>query len=386
MAAQWVDSDAAFAALLPSLCAADVYAIDTEFHRERTYFPQLALVQLAWDDQVALVDPLAVSLAPFTDVLEGPGLCIMHAASQDLEVLYLACGALPSRLFDTQLAAGFLGHTLPSLGTLVEREFGLRLAKGDRMTDWLRRPLRPEQMTYAAADVEFLIELERKLTERLEERGRLAWVDEECERIRQRGSVLRDPDEAWLRIKEARALRGQAASVAWALAAWRERQAAETDQPVRFVLPDMALVGIAQRAPTTLEELRKVRGVDGRHIRSPVGEQVLSAVRTGLDATHPRNRPDDTAELDRHLRPAVTLVSAWVSQLARDCEIETSLVATRADIEALLAGSETARLRSGWRADLVGEPIRALVSGDAALAFDSKGSLLLELRSRQPLT
>src|SRR6476646_2436710 len=244
MSALWVDTDDAFEALLPSLRDAAVYAIDTEFHRERTYFPQLALVQLAWDDQIALVDPLAVSMAPFRTVLEGPGLCIMHAASQDLEVLDLACGALPTRLFDTQLAAGFLGHSLPSLSSLVEKEFGTRLAKGDRLTDWLRRPLRPEQKTYAAADVEYLIELERILSERLEARGRIAWAEEECEQLRQRGRVQRDPDQAWLRIKEALPLRGQAASVAWALAAWRERRAADTDQPVRFLLPDMALVGI----------------------------------------------------------------------------------------------------------------------------------------------
>ena len=382
--AQWVDSDALFESLLPSLVKADVYAIDTEFHRERTYFPQLALVQLAWDDHIALVDPLAVSMAPFREVLEGPGLCIMHAASQDIEVLDLACGALPNHLFDTQLAAGFLGHSLPSLSALVQREFGTRLAKGDRLTDWLRRPLRPEQKTYAAADVEYLIELQRKLTERLGERGRLAWVVEECDQLRLRGRVQRDPDEAWLRIKEARSLRGQAASVAWALAAWRERRAAETDQPVRFVLPDMALVGIAQRAPTTLEDLRRVRGVDGRHIHRPVGDEVLAAVRAGSDGRPPTARPD-TGEIDRQLRPAVTLVSAWVSQLARDCEIETSLLATRADIEALLSGSDGARLRLGWRAEMVGEPIRALVAGEAALAFDGKGGLLLERRSRQPL-
>lgn len=385
MSAQWVDTDAAFAALLPSICAADVYAIDTEFHRERTYFPQLALVQLAWDDQIALVDPLSVSMAPFRDVLEGPGLCIMHAASQDLEVLDLACGALPTRLFDTQLAAGFLGHSLPSLSSLVEKEFGTRLAKGDRLTDWLRRPLRPEQMTYAAADVEYLIELEHKLSDRLAARGRLPWALEECEHLRQRGRVQRDPDHAWLRIKEARPLRGQAASVAWALAAWRERRAAETDQPVRFLLPDMALVGIAQRAPSNLEDLRRVRGVDGRHVRKPVGDEVLAAVRQGTDAVEPRTRPSYTGEIDRHLRPAVTLVSAWVSQLARDSEIETSLLATRADIEALLSNSDDARLRHGWRADLVGEPIQALVGGMAALAFDGTGSLVLERRSREPL-
>ena len=297
-------------------------------------------MQLAWDDQIALVDPLAVSMAPFRTVLEGPG-PLHHARREpgsggprsglrsvaDAALRHATCG-------------GFLGHSLPSLSSLVEKEFGTRLAKGDRLTDWLRRPLRPEQKTYAAADVEYLIELERILSERLEARGRMAWAAEECEQLRQRGRVQRDPDQAWLRIKEARPLRGQAASVAWALAAWRERRAADTDQPVRFLLPDMALVGIAQRAPSTLEDLRRIRGVDGRHVRRPVGDEVLAAVRQGTDAVQPRTRPGYAGEIDKQLRPAVTLVSAWVSQLARDSEIETSLLATRADIEALLSESE----------------------------------------------
>jgi ribonuclease D len=382
---RWIDDDAAFLALIGEVAAADVYSLDTEFHRERTYFPQLALVQLAWDDQIALVDPLAVSMAPLAKVLEGPGLAVVHAASQDLEVLDLACGAVPSRLFDTQLAAGFLGHTLPALSSLVEREFGKRLPKGDRLTDWLRRPLRDEQKSYAASDVQYLVPLYETLTERLEARGRLSWVLEECELQRRRNRVARDPDEAWLRIKEARSLRPPAAGVAWALAAWRERRAAETDQPIRFVLPDLALVGIAQRAPTTIDELKRVRGVDDRHLRRSVGAQILDAVQKGREARAPRGRPDVTVELDRRLRPAISLVSAWVSQLTRECEIETSLVATRADIEALLADAPSARLRTGWRAELVGEPIRQLVAGEAALAFDGHGGLLLERRSQQPI-
>lgn len=385
MDVRWIDTDAGLDALVGELADAERYALDTEFHRERTYYPQLALVQVAWDDHIALVDPLATPFAPFRKVLEGQGIAVLHAASQDLEVLDLVCGTVPTRLFDTQLAAGFLGHSLPSLTSLVEREFGVRLPKGDRLTDWLRRPLNEAQKTYAASDVEHLIALHDGLSSRLLERGRLAWVLDECEQMRLRGRVARDPDEAWLRIKEARSLRGQAADVAWALAAWRERRAATIDQPVRFVLPDLALVGVAQRSPTTIDELRRVRGVDDRHVRRPIGEEVLAAVARGRSGGAPPRRAETVVDLDRALRPAVTLVSAWVAQLAHDCEIETSLVATRADIEAFLAGVPTARLRTGWRTELVGEPIRRLVAGEAALAFDGHGGLLLERRSQEPL-
>ncbi|WP_421120023.1 ribonuclease D [Aquihabitans daechungensis] len=376
----WVDDDATFATIVEQLCQVEAFGIDTEFHRERTYFPQLALIQLSWDDQKALVDPFAVDLAPFADALRGPAVVVMHAASQDLEVLDLACGALPRDLFDTQLAAGFVGHSLPSLAALVERFYGVHLPKGDRLTDWLRRPLGGDQRRYAASDVEFLLGLREKLIAQLEERGRLDWALAECEALRAKGRVKRPPEDAWLRIKEARTLRGEVAAVARSVAAWREERAMELDQPVRFVFSDLAVVGVAQRKPKTLDELKRIRGVDERHAKGKVGEAVLAAVEAARGQSVPKTG-GPTYDLDRRLRPAVSLVAAWVSQLSRDLEIETSLVATRADIEALLAGDPSARLAVGWRAELVGERIRRLVDGEAALAFDGAGNLVLEDRA-----
>lgn len=336
-------------------------------------------MQLSWGDQRALVDPLALDLAPFARALEGPATVVMHAASQDLEILDLACGALPRDLFDTQLAAGFAGHSLPSLTSLVERFYRVHLPKGDRLTDWLHRPLGDDQRRYAAADVEYLLGLHQQLAELLGERGRLEWALAECEALRQRGRVVRDPQEAWHRIREARSLRGEQAAVAQAVAAWRERRAAELDQPVRYVLSDLAIVGIAQRRPQSAEDLRRVRGVDDRQAKGKIGQAILAAVDQARGTTV--ERPTKSGhELDRRLRPAVSLVSAWVSQLSRELEIETSLVATRADIESLLAGDPDSRLAVGWRSELVGEPVRRLVAGEAALAFDGDGGLVLEDR------
>jgi ribonuclease D len=371
--------------VVDTLTAAPAYAVDTEFHRERTYYPKVALVQLAWPGGLALVDPLVVDLAPLCEVIEGDGVAVMHAAAQDLEVLERACGAVPANLFDTQLAAGFLGYSSPSLGSLVERELGVHLPKGDRLTDWLRRPLGAEQLDYAASDVVHLLDLYGRLRARLTDRGRLEWALDECRRLRDRSAVVTDPDAAWLKIKEARQLRGKARGVAQAVAAWRERRAAETDQPVRFVLPDLALVGIAQRPPRSLDELRAVRGLDDRHLRGGAGRSLLEAVEAGARIPPSLVAEPRDAELDRELRPAATLVSAWVSQLARDLHIDTGLLATRADLVALLRGDGDARLAEGWRADLVGEPIRRLVEGDAALAFDGNGGLVLEERSNRPI-
>jgi ribonuclease D len=380
-----IDTREALDHVVERISVEPLYALDTEFHRERTYYPKLALVQLAWRDGLALVDPLAVDLAPLKVVLEGEGVAVLHAADQDLEVLELACGAVPGRLFDTQVAAGFVGMSSPSLGALYERVLGIRVPKADRLSDWLARPLSDTQLDYAASDVAHLLDVHDHLRRELEARGRLGWALDECEEVRARARGVRDPDEAWRRIKEARQLKGRAHAVVRAVAAWRERRAADLDVPPRYVMPDLAVVTIAQRPPRTVGELHKLRGLDDRHLRGKQAEDLLATVARSIDGPSQRREHQPPRDLDRELRPAVGLVAAWVSQLARNLEIDTALLATRADIEGFLRGDEGARLGEGWRAEIVGEPVRRLVDGEAALAFDGKGELVLEERSRRPI-
>ncbi len=377
-----VDNDADLRAVIDQLREQSVYAVDTEFHRERTYYPKVALVQLAYADRLVIIDPLAVDIAPLAAVFDGEGLAVLHAAAQDLEVFDRSCGVVPTAIFDTQVAAGFLGLSSPSLASLHERELGKRLPKGDRLTDWLRRPLTEPQLEYAISDVADLLHIKDRLQAQLEELERLDWALAECELLRQRVRVPPDPADAWARIKECRHLRGPALGVAQELAAWREERAAETDQPARFVLPDLALVGIAQRRPTTVDGLKKNRGLDGRHLRSSAGDEILAVVQRGLQATPRRLPAPRRRELDSKLRPAVPLVAAWVNQLARDAQIDPALVGTRADIEALLRSDESARLTQGWRAELVGQPIEQLLTGRASLAFEPDRGLIIEPRSR----
>ncbi len=377
-----IEDDDAFAVLVDRLVDQERYAIDTEFHRERTYFPQVALVQIADEHGIALVDALAVDLHPFAKVLDGPGLAVMHAARQDMEVMERSCGTIPSRLVDTQLAAGFLGYTSPSLSTLLERELQVKAPKADRLTDWLRRPLGEAQLTYAAADVAHLLELHGILMGRVEEKGRTDWVEAACEELRTEFRGPRDPDEAWRRIKEIRHLRDSSLAIAQAVAAWREQRAIDTDQTPRFVLSDLGVVGVAAAAPTTVEELRSLRGVDGRNLRGGMAEELLTVVADSRENTPLRAPASQVKEMPAELRPAVPLVSAWVSQRARDLELETALLATRSDLEDLLRGVPDARLTIGWRAELVGEPIRRLVEGEATLAFERSKGLILEDRNR----
>ncbi|MEC8486457.1 MAG: ribonuclease D, partial [Actinomycetota bacterium] len=184
----WVDSTSSFQRIVEELLTCDRYAIDTEFHRERTYFPALALVQLGWGDgNIVLVDPTSVDLAPLRQLFESDVEAVFHAAQQDLDVLTHAVGAIPRTLFDTQIAGGFVGYGTPSLASLVNSELKISLAKGDRLTDWLRRPLTEAQQRYAAIDVAYLIEIQSRLMAKLEAAGRAAWALEACDELRQKG-------------------------------------------------------------------------------------------------------------------------------------------------------------------------------------------------------
>ena len=373
---RWVDTDVELGAVVERLIAEPRYALDTEFHRERTYFPKLALLQLAWPGDLVLVDPLAVDVRALQPLFESDTLAVLHASQQDLDVLTHAARCIPRRLFDTQVAGGFVGYGTPSLVALLQGELGVSPAKGDRLTDWLRRPLTVDQCEYAASDVAYLLEAHDRLTARLGEVGRLEWVDDACAEVLAKSVAPADPDDAWMKLKDARSLRPRARAVAQAVAAWRERRAMTTDTPVRHVLPDLAILGIAQRQPTTERDLGQARGVDERFSRGVIAGEILQAVRDGMAAEPPVPRPG-VEDLERELRPAVTLVSAWVSQVARDEHIDTSLLATRNDLVALLRGDADARLTSGWRAELLGSGVRRLVAGNAALTFDGKGSLKL---------
>jgi ribonuclease D len=381
----------ALGTLLDRLRDVDRYALDTEFHRERTYWPHLALVQLAWPDgpgeasAVALIDPLSVDIGPLAELLSSPATMVAHAADQDLEVLERACGRLPERLFDTQVAAGFLGHGSASLSAVTSEFLHIRLRKGDRLTDWSSRPLTDGQLAYAVADVAHLLELSDMLSAALEEAGRLAWAVEECEALRRRPAGPVEPARAWWKLRDARQLRGTARGVAQEVAAWREWRARETDQPARFVLPDLAVQAIAHGQPASVAALRQMRGLDSRHLRASIPTQILAAIKRGQALEEDALQLPPADEVDREMRPAVALAAAWVAQLARDWRIDAALLATRSDLVSYLRGDTTARLSEGWRAALLGRPLSRLMGGDAALAFNGRGRLVLEARSHRAI-
>lgn len=379
-----VVDDAGLESLVVEITREDAYAFDTEFHTERTYVPELALIQIAWADKVALVDPLAVDPAPLAAVFGGPGIAVAHASTQDLDVLMAACGAVPATVFDTQIVAGFLGMSTPSLARLVDVMLGVSLPKADRLSDWLERPMSDAQLSYAVSDVAHLLELRAVLTERLRALGRLDWALNECDQVLgDHTPPARVPEEAWWRLGDIRSMSRRSRAVAQEVAAWRERTAAESNRPRRQVLSDLGLLAISQRPPRTADELRRARGVDGRHLAQGRAGEILQAVHRGLDLPADNIRMPSEGRDAQAAPGAVAVCSGLVRQIADDLDFDQALLATRADIAQLLS-HEPSRLDTGWRRTIVGDPLRRFIAGEVAAAFDRRGHLVLEERSHRP--
>ena len=360
---RWIDTQSELDELAATLEGESTFALDTEFLREKTYYAKLALVQIAWGDEVALIDPLAVDVSPLAAPLKGDALIVMHAGSQDLEILDRECGAAPSRYLDTQIAAAFLGHGQISLVRLVEALLDEKLSKGDQLADWTRRPLRDEQRSYAAGDVLHLLELVRVMKKDLGERW--AWALDESKAALEKPRGPQDPNRAWWKLKGARRFRGKTRKVAQSVAAWREKEARRRDLPPRFVLGDLALQSIVGRPPKNENQLRKVRGLDGRRIDKA---GLLGALERASSMRDDEIQAPPAPPTQHANGAAVTLASAWLSQIAKAEQLDPTMLATRADVAELVAKG-TGRLTRGWRRNVAGTELDALLRGERVVRF-----------------
>jgi ribonuclease D len=367
---RWIDDDRALADLVAILVDQPAYGLDTEFMSERTYWPQLCLVQVSWLDGVALVDPLACDVRALETVLLSPATMITHAGASDLPILDRAIGARPSSLFDVQLAAGFVGLGLPSLGTLVSAVLDIRLDKSEQLADWSKRPLSDATRHYAAADVEHLFPLTTELRRRLQKLDREEWAESECEVLRTTADRRVDPDVAWWKVKGASSMRGEKARVAQAVAGWRERRAQQLDVLPRFVLPDLALAAVVGRPPRTRDQLFALRGVN--RLPNDVVRELLDVVEAGREMPKEQLRLPEKYDDGPELDAAVALLVAYVAELARSERLEKQLLATRDDVKALVYGRPS-RLDAGWRAEIAGHALHHLLEGKAVIRLTDNG-------------
>jgi ribonuclease D len=351
-----ITDDAALAAAVERLGAAPRLALDTEFMRERTYYAELALVQLADPAGVVLIDPLAeLDRGRLGALLARDGQPkVLHAARQDIEVLLPLTGTPPGPLFDTQVAAGRAGHA-PQIGyaDLLARELGVVLDKGQARTDWMRRPLSPAQLAYAADDVRYLLPLAARLEERLGALGRLDWFHEEMAAIADPALYTVEPAEAWRRFKGCEMLPPREQARLRALAAWRETRAMRRNLPRGWVLNDEAARVIARAAPAGLAALKSL-GVLPGGAADKLGAEILAAVAAADAAPAPPVEPRGDARPSPEERERTRRLGDRLRAVASGLGLSPEVLATQRDLRRLARGERFDEVLGGWRRRALG--------------------------------
>ena len=331
--------------LLPALPGAVHIGLDTEFMREKTYFPQLCLVQVATADEIYCIDPLVDGEHShfWHDLFEYDW--VVHSARQDIEVILHTSGAMPSSLFDTQVAAGLLGYQ-PQMGYagLVKELFGVEMDKSHTRADWSRRPLREAWLQYAAEDVEYLLPAYGKLEEKLKLEGRLDWALEDSRLLLDRRLYEIDDAQAVDRLKGARNLRGRRRAAAARLAAGREREAIQRNRPRQWIARDTVLLEIAHHLPETERALGKIDGIPPKLV-SRVGRALLEAVAASARDEHSYSPPSRPNESQKAL---LQEMQGRVAQCAAALDVSPEIIASRKELSAIIiAGSRRSRVFSG---------------------------------------
>jgi ribonuclease D len=333
--------------------------VDTEFIREKTFFAQLCLVQISVPDRVFCVDPLTENpMQPFWKESFGKT-WVVHSARQDIEVIFQSSGAMPARLFDTQIAAALLGMQ-PQIGYagLVKALFDVDIPKSHTRADWSQRPLPDALLHYAVEDVEYLLPAYERLGERLEKAGRMAWAEQDSALLLDESLYALDESQAVQRLKGARNFRGRKRSAAERLAVWREAEAARRNRPRQWILRDNALLDIAHNLPATMADLRRIDGLPAKLVNR-AGDELLAVVARSADDNHQYQPPPAPNEQQKKL---LKNMQAAVAGCAGELGISAELVAPRKELTAaILSGTTDSRVFQGWRRDLIGSELLRLL-------------------------
>lgn len=367
---------------------ASIVGIDTEFLREKTYRAKLCLLQASTRSGVYIVDPLAgPEIAPLAGLIGDADVeVVVHAGRQDFEIFAQEFGIAPRRVFDTQIAAGFAGYgaSLP-YGRLVRDITGTELVKGESYTDWCKRPLTDRQISYAANDVRYLIPIADRLRDELVKGGRIDWIAAEMAYLEDASLYESSPDEAWRRVSGRGGLSGRQMAVLRELAAWREESAARRNIPRGWVIKDQSLIEVARRAPSSIQDLKAVRGLPAKEAERSFAD-ISRAISRGKEAEPiaSSRRPSRTAAA--RARTLAGLADAIVRSRADQAGIATELVATRSEMESLLidvfsgrVDENGHRLLQGWRRELAGDAVVALAEGRLAVRSTEKPPYIEEV-------
>ncbi len=343
--------------------AKDRIGVDTEFMREKTFFSQLCLVQVSTGSEIICADPLNLDPSDgtaneaFWKEMMQP-LWILHSGRQDIEVIFQTTEQMPRQLFDTQIAAAFLGYQ-PQMGygNLVTELFEVELAKSHTRADWSRRPLSESVLSYAAEDVEFLLPAHDLLTERLDKLGRLDWALEDSADLLDVALYEPDPTLAIDRLKGARNLRGRGRAAATALAAWRELEAVRSNRPRQWIMRDQTLIDIAMTQPRDHKDLAKIEGLPESTIRR-AGDQLLTIL---ADSTHDESDYQPPSRPDENQKSVLKKMQQLVAARAAELGVSAEIVAPRKELSAAMLGETESRVFRGWRRDVAGNDLLDLL-------------------------
>ena len=365
----YISTAAALESFLDHAHGESVIAVDTEFLRERTFFPKLCLLQLGTRERQAAIDPLAgLDLSGVAALLANPAIVkVFHACTQDVEILAQTFGRPPANVFDTQIAAAFLGQRMQlGYGALVESYCGVHLPKAASLPDWSRRPLDDEQIQYAEDDVRYLPGIYDEMVAELEGKGRLGWVLPECELALDHALRAQDGDEAYLHVRRSGNLTRRQLAVLRETAKARDAIAKRKDIPRKWVISDEVLVETSRRSPKTIDALRRVRGT--AQLSEADADKLLLAVKRGIACPDDRLPPvHHRAKPSQETESVVDLMYALLRLVSEESGIAVPLIATRDDLLELALGHEPRSLTEGWRAELVGGAMRRLLSGKIGL-------------------
>ena len=383
-----ITESAALAAFCGRQRETQFVAVDTEFMRERTYWPILCLVQVAGPDEAVAIDALApgIDLAPLLALMADPAvLKVFHAARQDLEIFFQLSGQVPHPVFDTQVAAMVCGFgDSASYETLVKRLAGAGLDKASRFTDWAHRPLTARQIDYALADVVHLRTVYERLQQILGKNGRAHWFAEEMADLVDPAIYRAVPAEAWRRFRLRGRVERRFLGVLRALAAWRETAAQQRDLPRGRIMRDEAMLEIAAHMPKTIEALARTRSLGKGVAEGKLGHDILDAVAQGLADPDPPPAIAAKAEAPRGIGPLIELLRVLLKQRCEDFQVAQKLVASADDLEAIAADDDAAvPALAGWRREIFGADALALKHGRLALTAGKNGIELVPLPGRE---
>ncbi|MBR9805391.1 ribonuclease D [bacterium] len=362
----YIDSQDAFDQCLQALGSAPYLAVDTEFMRSDTFFPQPALIQLSAQDDIFLIDPVAIGdMTALAVLMQNEGIVkIMHSCSEDLDVFRVLLGVLPTPVFDTQLAAAFCGLDYSmSYQRLVDAVLGKHVTKDETRSDWLQRPLSDTQKAYAADDVLWLPALYGHLQQRLDELQRGAWLQEDCSRLLVQAELSQDVSRYYLRVKAAGRASPRQLAILQALSAWRETMAREMNVPRGRVVQDSALIEIMNESPRNKSALSAIKTLRPSELRR-FGDQLLTGIEQGwacADHELPATLPFMHSDKDKK---RYKQIKSLVNKTAEELALPAELLGRRRDIEALIKPSAAlgSALNEGWRYQLLGEHIAGLAS------------------------